>query len=146
MHGFAKRAIGGTHPCAAVDVDWFDHHVGRGVPCGNRTAARVRSERASRLSGGSQCDVLPRFRDDHGNAEQVGRDALHGRRSGSTADQQDAAGLEALADQGVDPVGQPAQHALDGGAGEVLGCRVARVSPPRVPVALGRLGVRSPSR
>ena len=50
-----------------------------------------------------------------------------------------------LGDEVVDAVGEGAEQRLEGRAGEVARGSVEEVSPVQVPVASGRLGVRSPS-
>jgi len=82
--------------------------------------------------------VSPRSGDSQRNIEHVWCHLLYCGGTSCPADQQDASGLAALADQGVDSVGETAQHPLDRGPGEILRCGVGSGQTTQGPSGVGQ--------
>ena len=110
------------------------------------SAAFGAGQHGRRLHAGAGGDLLLDPGHDHGPAGQVSEHLAVGRRPGAAARPRSAGRRTGgKRRQRLEPVEEPADDALDGGAGEVAPVTSVR-RPANVPVASGRFGVRSPSR
>ena len=121
------------------------------APCTAAASQRRRlvrpQQRPRRLARRSLGDVLPRRRHVHGQAEQPGRDRAHRRRRSRPADQQQPPRLHPAARTARRP--RPRARRASPPRRPARGSRASSTRgscPTSVPVASGRLGVRSPSR
>lgn len=113
-----------------------------GLPC-DRPRRRPTGQRPRGLTGRTERDVLQRGEHLDGDPEHRGRDLRHRPRAAAAADQQRPARCHPLRDEGVDAVGQPAEHPLHGGPREVL---AGRVRAGQADVASARVGPVGRSR
>ena len=130
VHGSDDAGVPLAHLDRPVGAGRVDRDVDADVP--HRRAVTAR-ERPGRLTGRPDGDVLTRGRDGDGRAEQVGGHLLHRLRRRRAADEQHAPHRAADVPHAVDGGGEPEQHPLHDGTGEVLGRRVGAGQPVQRP-------------